>query len=81
MGSNPITLTIFSQMLHGNLNFLFLFLFFSVDGSNFVTALLIISERSIDKVGLFSLLVVQNHLRPLLTEALSILEASYLTFV
>ena len=45
-------------MLHGNLNFLFHLLFFSVDDLNFVTALLIISDRSIDRVGLFSLLVV-----------------------
>ena len=53
-------LTLFSQMLHGNLNFLFRLLFFSVDDLNFVTALLIISERSIDRVGLFSLSMVSE---------------------
>ena len=47
-------------MLHGNLNFLFRLLFFSVDDLNFVTALLIISERSIDRVGLFSLSMVSK---------------------
>ena len=39
-------------MLHGNLNFLFRLLFFSVDDLNLVTALLIISGRSIDTVPL-----------------------------
>ena len=47
-------------MLHGNLNFLFRLLFFSVDDLNFVTALLIISDRSIDRVGLFSLSMVSE---------------------
>ena len=47
-------------MLHGNLNFLFCLLFFSVDDLNFVTAWLIISERSIDRVGLFSFSVVSE---------------------
>ena len=53
-------LTLFLQMLQGNLNFLCRLLFFSADDLNFVTALLIISERSIDIVGLFSLLVVSE---------------------
>ena len=52
-------------MLHGNLNFLFRLLFFSVDDSNFVTALLIISERSIDRVGLFSLSMVSKSFKGL----------------
>ena len=67
-------------MLHGNLNFPFRLLFFSVDDLNFVTALLIISERSIDRVGLFSLSVVTESFEASLTKSLSILEASYLIF-
>ena len=59
-------------MLNGNLNFLFRLLFFSVDDLNFVTALLIISERSIDRVGLFHCRWYQNHLRSPSTEVLSV---------
>ena len=47
-------------MLHGNLNFLVRLIFFSVDDLNFVTALLTISKKSIDRVSQFLLSVVSE---------------------
>ena len=56
-------------MLHGNLNFLFRLLFFSVDDLNFVTALLITQRGQLIELAYFHFRCYQNHLRSLLTEA------------